>query len=214
MPHNLFLHSSCIQTRSYPRTLSGRAMAIKWGKIDIYFALICALYVNAAILILAAAAFHATNPDLTDLSVAYKLLSRAVGSHGARILFGVSLLASGQSATFTGTLSGQIVMGGFLEIKIAPWKRRLITRLIAVVPAAIVAGISGQRGVSKLLVLSQVILSFTLIFAVVPLVRFTSDAEKMGQFVNSRLVKIVAWLIAVVIFGLNMFLVLQAVFGF
>lgn len=214
MPHNLILHSSCIQTRSYPRTPSGRAMAIKWGKVDVYFALTCALYVNAAILILAAAAFHATNPTLTDLSVAYKLLSGAVGSHGARILFGVSLLASGQSATFTGTLSGQIVMAGFLEIKLAPWKRRLITRLIAVIPAAIVAGVSGERGISKLLVLSQVILSFTLTFAVVPLVQFTSDVNKMGQFVNSGLVKAVAWLIAVVIFGLNMFLVLQAILGF
>jgi manganese transport protein len=213
MPHNLFLHSSIIQTRAYARTLPGRAMAIKWGKIDVYFALVCALYVNSAILIKAAAAFHTTNPTVDDLAVAYKLLNSAVGNDTARILFGLSLLASGQSATFTGTLSGQIVMGGFLQLKLKPWKRRLITRTIAVVPAAIVAGVSGAPGVSKLLILSQVILSFTLTFAVVPLVKFTSDATKMGKFVNSKIERVAAWAIALIIAGLNIFLVLQALVG-
>eukprot|EP00611_Tribonema_gayanum_P005696 TRINITY_DN1490_c0_g1_i1.p1 TRINITY_DN1490_c0_g1~~TRINITY_DN1490_c0_g1_i1.p1 ORF type:complete len:434 (+),score=146.55 TRINITY_DN1490_c0_g1_i1:174-1304(+) len=159
MPHNLFLHSSSIQTRAYPRDDKGRAMAVRYGRIDVMFALLCAFYVNAAILILSAAAFHYSanpNKDITDITEAYKLLTSATGQRGAEILFGISLLASGQSSSITGTLSGQIVMGGFVNMRIKPWQRRLITRSIAMIPAAIVAAVSGNKGAGQLLVLSQV----------------------------------------------------------
>ena len=178
MPHSLFLHSSIIQTRAYPRTKEGKKMAVKYGTVDAGVSLMLAFFVNASILILAAAAFHYgpnANPDVANISDAYKLLSPALGNNAARILFGVGLLASGQNSTIIGTLAGQVVMEGFLQIRIKPWLRRLITRSIAIVPAAIVAAISGNSGAGRLLVLSQVILSFTLIFAVVPLVHFTSS---------------------------------------
>ncbi|KAG5183261.1 natural resistance associated macrophage protein [Tribonema minus] len=214
MPHNLFLHSSSIQTRAYPRDDKGRAMAVRYGRIDVMFALLCAFYVNAAILILSAAAFHYSanpNKDITDITEAYKLLTSATGQRGAEILFGISLLASGQSSSITGTLSGQIVMGGFVNMRIKPWQRRLITRSIAMIPAAIVAAVSGNKGAGQLLVLSQVILSLTLTFAVVPLVHITSTRAKMGRFVNNWVVTIIAAAIATIIGGLNFFLVIQAI---
>ncbi|KAG0580379.1 hypothetical protein KC19_4G168800 [Ceratodon purpureus] len=214
MPHSLFLHSSIIQTRAYPRTKEGKKMAVKYGTWDSCLSLMLAFFVNASILILAAAAFHYgpnANRGVANISDAYKLLAPALGDNAARILFGVGLLASGQNSTIIGTLAGQVVMEGFLKIRIRPWLRRLITRSIAIVPAAIVAAIGGNRGAGRLLVLSQVILSFTLIFAVVPLVHFTSSRAKMGSFVNCWVARICAWIIAVIIGGLNGYLVIQSI---
>jgi manganese transport protein len=214
MPHSLFLHSSIIQTRAYPRTKEGKKMAVKYGSVDAGVSLMLAFFVNASILILAAAAFHYgphANPEVANISDAYKLLSPALGNNAARILFGVGLLASGQNSTIIGTLAGQVVMEGFLQIRLKPWLRRLITRSIAIVPAAIVAAISGNSGAGRLLVLSQVILSFTLIFAVVPLVHFTSSRAKMGNFVNCWFARIAAIIIAVIIGGLNAYLVVQSI---
>lgn len=214
MPHSLFLHSSIIQTRAYPRTKDGRKMAVKYGRWDSCLSLMLAFFVNASILILAAAAFHYgpnANRELANLSDAYKLLAPALGNNAARILFGVGLLASGQNSTIIGTLAGQIVMEGFLKIRIKPWLRRFITRSIAIIPAAIVAAIGGNSGAGRLLVLSQVILSFTLIFAVVPLVHFTNSPAKMGSFVNCWFARISACLIAAIIGGLNLFLVVQSI---
>lgn len=214
MPHSLFLHSSIIQTRAYPRTTAGRKMAVKYGTWDSCLSLMLAFFVNASILILAAAAFHYgpnANREVANISDAYKLLAPALGDNAARILFGVGLLASGQNSTIIGTLAGQVVMEGFLHMRIKPWLRRLITRSIAIVPAAIVAAIGGNNGAGRLLVLSQVILSFTLIFAVVPLVHFTSSRDKMGSFVNCWVARICAWLIAAIIGGLNGYLVIQSI---
>ncbi|XP_024391945.1 uncharacterized protein [Physcomitrium patens] len=214
MPHSLFLHSSIIQTRAYPRTKQGRKMALKYGTWDSCFSLTFAFFVNASILILAAAAFHYgpyANRELANLSDAYKLLAPALGNNAAKILFGVALLACGQNSTIIGTLSGQVVMEGFLRIRIKPWLRRFVTRSISIIPAAIVAAIGGNNGAGRLLVLSQVILSFTLIFAVVPLVHFTSSPAKMGSFVNSWVARICAWTIAAIIGSLNAYLVIQSI---
>jgi manganese transport protein len=214
MPHSLFLHSSIIQTRAYPRTKEGKKMAVKYGTWDSGLSLMLAFFVNASILILAASAFHygpKANRNVASISEAYKLLAPALGNKAARILFGVGLLASGQNSTIIGTLAGQVVMEGFLQIKLKPWLRRLITRSIAIIPAAIVAAIGGNAGAGRLLVLSQVILSFTLIFAVVPLVHFTSSRAKMGSFVNCLVSRYAAILIAVIIGGLNLYLVVQSI---
>lgn len=214
MPHSLYLHSSIIQTRAYPRTKEGRKMAVKYGRWDSTLSLMLAFFVNASILILAAAAFHYgphVNRELANLSDAYMLLAPALGNNAARILFGVGLLASGQNSTIIGTPAGQIVMEGFLKSRIKPWQRRLVTRSIAIIPAAIVAAIGGNSGAGRLLVLSQVILSFTLIFAVVPLVHFTNSRPKMGRFVNCRIARIFAWFVAAVIGCLNLFLVVQSI---
>ncbi|CAI5505032.1 unnamed protein product [Closterium sp. Naga37s-1] len=187
MPHNLYLHSSIIQTRNYSRTAEGKRMAVRYGTWDSCLSLFVAFFVNAAILILAAAAFY-YNPSgqqtVADISDAYHLLAPAIGDTAARILFGVALLASGQNSTITGTLAGQIVMEGFVDVKLPPWLRRMVTRCIAIVPAVIVAAISGMEGAGKLLVLSQVILSLQLPFAIAPLVHFTSSPARMGKFVN------------------------------
>jgi manganese transport protein len=210
MPHNLYLHSSIIQTRNYTRDKFGKKEAIKFGTIDSTVSLGMAFFVNAAILILSAAAFHGTeHAGLSDISDAYKLLSPVVGNPFASTLFAVALLASGQNSTLTGTLAGQIVMEGFLEIKLKPWLRRLITRSIAIIPALIVAVMYGESGIGKLLVLSQVVLSLQLSFAVFPLVNFTSSKEKMGQFINSAWVKYTAYAVAFTIAGLNLYLVFQ-----
>lgn len=211
MPHNLFLHSSIIQTRNFPRTTQGKRMAVLYGTLDSTVSLCLAFFVNAAILILAAAAFfYTTNPfPNVDIHSAYSLLAPAVGKNAARVLFGVALLCSGQNATITGTLAGQIVMEGFVNVRMKPWLRRLITRLVAIIPAAIVAGVGGQRTSGKLLVLSQVVLSLALSFAVVPLVHFTSSKELMGKFVNGLVVKVLAILLAVLIAGLNSYLLVQ-----
>lgn len=214
MPHSLFLHSSIIQTRAYPRTKDGKKAIIKYARWDSGVSLLLAFFVNSSILILSAAAFYyGPNPQaLESITDAYKLLSPALGSNVAKILFAVGLLASGQNSTIIGTLSGQIVMEGFLQIKLKPWIRRSITRGIAIVPAAIVAAIAGNKGAGRLLVLSQVILSLALSFSVIPLVHFTCSTAKMGPtFVNGILTKILAVLVAAVIALLNMYLLYASI---
>ncbi len=207
MPHNLYLHSSIAQTRRYERTATGKREAIKFATIDSTLALMFALFINAAILIVAAAAFHHSgNTGIAEIGDAYKLLSPLLGVAGASTLFAVALLASGQNSTLTGTLAGQIVMEGFLEIRLSPWLRRLITRSIAIVPAVIVTAFYGTTGTTRLLILSQVVLSMQLSFAVFPLVMFTSDKLKMGEFVNPRWCKILAYTVAVFIAALNVWL--------
>ncbi|MCE9616289.1 MAG: Nramp family divalent metal transporter, partial [Lentisphaerae bacterium] len=207
MPHNLYLHSSIVQTRRYELTSAGKREAIKFATIDSTVALMFALFINAAILIVAAATFYkAGRTDVADITDAYRLLTPLLGVGGASTLFALALLASGQNSTLTGTLAGQIVMEGFLDIRLRPWLRRLITRLIAIVPAVIVTLLSGEKGTAQLLVLSQVILSLQLSFAVFPLVLFTGDKMKMGEFVNPLWIKIPAWLVAVAIAMLNAWL--------
>jgi manganese transport protein len=199
MPHNLYLHSSLVQTRRYEETADGKREAVRFAFIDSTIALSFAFFINSAILIIAAATFHTSgHAEVAEIQDAYKLLSPLLGA-GASTAFALALLASGQNSTLTGTLAGQIVMEGFLNIRIRPWMRRLITRIIAIVPAAIVAMFYGERGTAQLLILSQVILSLQLSFAVVPLVVFTSSRAKMGRFVNPRWLQAVAWTTAVVI---------------
>lgn len=207
MPHNLYLHSSIVQTRDYPRTDDGKKSAIKFAAIDSTVALLFAFFINAAILIMAAATFHTSgHQEVADIYDAHKLLNPLLGTTLASILFAVALLASGQNSTLTGTLAGQIVMEGFLHIRLKPWLRRLITRLIAIIPAFFVTLIYGEKGSSELLVLSQVILSMQLGFAVVPLVLFTGSKAKMGKFANNTWVKMAAWTITVIIVALNGYL--------
>ncbi|MGK2936095.1 MAG: Nramp family divalent metal transporter [Gemmatimonadaceae bacterium] len=213
MPHNLYLHSSIVQTRKYEQSAAGKKEAVKYAFIDSTIALSFALFINAAILIVAAATFHGTpNQNVAEIQDAYKLLTPLLGA-GASTMFALALLASGQNSTLTGTLAGQIVMEGFLNIRLRPWLRRLITRAIAIVPAAIVAIIYGESGTAKLLVFSQVILSMQLSFAVFPLVRFTSDKLKMGEFVNPVWLQVLAYVIAFVIASLNIWLLVQVVSG-
>src|SRR3989454_6122268 len=210
MPHNLYLHSSVVQTRSYEATAAGRRGAGKFAFIDSTVALSFALFINAAILIVAAATFHrAGETGVAEIQDAYRLLTPLLGVAGASAVFAFALFASGQNSTLTGTLAGQIVMEGFLNIRIRPWLRRLITRLIAIVPAALTAIFWGEHGTAKLLILSQVILSLQLSFAVFPLVWFTSDRLKMGEFVNPTWVKALAYFVAIVIAGLNAWLLAQ-----
>jgi manganese transport protein len=210
MPHNLYLHSSVVQTRKYAETAEGRREAVRYAFIDSTIALSFALFINAAILIVAAATFHKTgNTQVAEIQDAYQLLTPLLGVSGAGTVFALALLASGQNSTLTGTLAGQIVMEGFLELRIRPWLRRLITRAIAIVPAAFVAIFYGASGTAKLLVLSQVVLSLQLSFAVFPLVRFTSDPRKMGEFVNRRPTIILAYTVAFTIAILNAWLLVQ-----
>ncbi|MEP6731578.1 MAG: Nramp family divalent metal transporter [bacterium] len=209
MPHNLYLHSSIVQTRRYEQNTEGRREAVRYAFVDSTIALSFALFINAAILIVAAASFHTTgNSAVAEIQDAYKLLTPLLGA-GASAVFALALLASGQNSTLTGTLAGQIVMEGFLNIRIRPWLRRLITRLIAIVPAVIVAIIGGESGTAKLLILSQVVLSLQLSFAVFPLVMFTSNKLKMGEFVNPRWLKVLAYLVASTIAVLNVWLLFQ-----
>jgi len=210
MPHNLYLHSSIVQTRKYRDTRDGKREAIRFATIDSSVALMSALFINAAILIMAAATFHGTGYDaVADIGDAYKLLSPLLGTTLASTLFAVALLCSGQNATLTGTLAGQIVMEGFINLRIRPWLRRLITRLIAIIPAVIVISMYGDSGSGPLIILSQVILSLQLPFAVFPLVAFTSDRSKMGEFVSPLWVTIVAWSVALIIAALNIYLLWQ-----
>ena len=209
MPHNLYLHSSIVQTRQYDETVAGKKEAVRFAFVDSTIALSFALFINAAILIIAAATFHTSgHSEVGEIQDAYKLLTPLLGA-GASTVFALALLASGQNSTLTGTLAGQIVMEGFLNIRIRPWLRRLITRAIAIIPAAIVAILYGESGTAKLLVLSQVILSMQLSFAVFPLVTFTSDKLKMGEFVNPVWLKVLAYTVAVIIAGLNIWLLVQ-----
>src|SRR4030095_2752375 len=187
MPHNLYLHSSIVQTRKYEQTPEGKREAIKFATLDSTTALMFALFINAAILIVSAATFHGTEHKVAEIQEAHQLLSPVLGVSMASTLFAVALLASGQNSTLTGTLAGQIVMEGFLNLRLRPWLRRLITRALAIIPAVVRHGIYGEGKVTSLLILSQVILSFQLPFAVIPLVQFTSNKAKMGAFVNSRL---------------------------
>jgi manganese transport protein len=210
MPHNLYLHSSIVQTRKYLDTSDGKREAMKFATIDSSVALMSALFINAAILIMAAATFHGTGYDaVADIGDAYKLLSPLLGTTLASTLFAVALLCSGQNATLTGTLAGQIVMEGFINLRLRPWLRRLVTRLIAIIPAVIVISIYGDRGSGPLIILSQVILSLQLPFAVFPLVAFTSDRAKMGEFVSPLWVRLLAWTVALVIAALNVYLLWQ-----
>jgi len=212
MPHNLYLHSSIVQTRKYLDTPDGKREAIRFATIDSSVALMSALFINGAILVMAAATFHGTpNEDVADISDAYRLLAPLLGTSLASTLFAVALLCSGQNATLTGTLAGQIVMEGFISLRLRPWLRRLITRLIAIVPAVIVIIVYGERGTGPLLILSQVILSLQLPFAVFPLVQFTSERAKMGEFASPPWVKILAWTVAVVIGTLNVWLLYQTI---
>lgn len=213
MPHNLYLHSSIVQTRNYERTSEGKKEAIKFATIDSTVALLLAFFINAAILIVAAATFHTTgNRDVADIHDAHKMLAPILGTTLASIFFAVALLASGQNSTLTGTLAGQIVMEGFLNIRLKPWLRRLVTRLIAVIPALIMTIIYGERGTTDLLLLSQVILSMQLSFAVVPLVMFTGSKLKMGEFANKLWLKILIWIIAFIIIILNLYLLYETFF--
>jgi manganese transport protein len=210
MPHNLYLHSSIVQTRRYELTSTGKREAVRYAFLDSTIALSFALFINAAILIVAAATFHRTgHSDVAEIDQAYTLLTPLLGVTGASAVFALALLASGQNSTLTGTLAGQIVMEGFLDLRLRPWVRRLITRGIAIVPAAITAAYWGESGTARLLVLSQVILSLQLSFAVFPLVRFTSDPVKMGEFANGRGLKALAYLVAFVIASLNIWLLMQ-----
>jgi len=204
MPHNLYLHSSLVQTRAFGSERGQRREALRYAIFDSTFALGFALFINAAILVLGAAAFHSRGlHHVADIREAYKLLTPTLGASLASTLFACALLASGQNSTLTGTLAGQIVMEGFLQIRLKPWLRRLITRSIAIVPAILVIGIFGENKVGMLLVLSQVILSFQLPFAVIPLVQFTNDRRRMGEFANSRLTITLAWVVAAAILILN-----------
>ena len=214
MPHNLYLHSSIVQTRRYEESAQGKREAVKFAFLDSTIALSTALFINAAILVVAAATFHTSgNSEVAEIQDAYKLLTPLLGVTGASTIFALALLASGQNSTLTGTLAGQIVMEGFLNLRIRPWLRRLITRAIAIVPAVIVAILYGDSGTAKLLILSQVILSLQLSFAVFPLVRFTSDRVKMGEFVNPRWLKVSAYGVAFVIAILNAWLLVQTFAG-
>jgi len=212
MPHNLYLHSSVVQTRRYADTDEGRREAIRFATIDSTVALMSALFINAAILVVAAATFHGTEYEwVADITDAHKLLAPILGTTLASTLFAVTLLFSGQNSTLTGTLAGQIVMEGFLDIRLRPWLRRLVTRAIAIVPALVTIALYGDAGIGKLLILSQVILSLQLPFAVFPLVSFTSDRRKMGPAVAPLWIRGLAWPVAVVIAGLNVWLLAQVI---
>jgi manganese transport protein len=210
MPHNLYLHSSIVQTRKFEQTPAGKREAIKFATIDSSLALMFALFINAAILVVSAAAFHwSGHQDVAEIQHAYKLLTPLLGVGAASILFAVALLASGQNSTLTGTLAGQIVMEGFLNFRITPWLRRLITRLIAIVPAVLVISIFGEGKTTELLIASQVALSMQLGFAVWPLMRFTSEKAKMGEFANRLWIRILGWTVAWIIIVLNLKLLLD-----
>ena len=214
MPHNLYLHSSIVQTRDFRPTSEKKWEAIKFGTIDSTVALSLALFINSAILIVAAATFHFSgNQDVAEIQDAYKLLSPLLGVGAASTIFGLALLASGQSSTLTATLAGQVVMEGFLHLRLPSWLRRLATRMLAIVPAVIAIILFGEESTGSLLVFSQVILSLQLSFAVFPLVMFTSKRRLMGEFVNPLWLKILAWTVAFVIAGLNIWLLIQTFLG-
>ena len=214
MPHNLYLHSSIVQSRRYKRTPEGKREAIFMANVDSALALTVALFVNAAILIVAAAVFNRSGHfEVAAIQDAYKMLSPLLGAAGASTLFAIALLASGQNSSITGTLAGQVVMEGFIHIRLSPWLRRMITRSLAIIPTIIVVAITGEQGTEKLLILSQVILSLQLSFAVVPLVLFTGSRKKMGEFVNGRWLQGLAWFTAALIAGLNAWLLIETAMG-
>lgn len=212
MPHNLYLHSSIVQTRAYKMTNAGKREALKFATLDVIIALIIAFFINAAILITSAAVFHHNGyTEVAELQDAHRLLAPLTGAGIASVLFALALLASGQSSTLTATLAGQIVMEGYVRIRLPPWARRLLTRSVAILPALFVTLSYGKSGIGTLLVLSQVILSLQLPFAVIPLIRFTSSRQTMGRFANSRRVVIAAWIITAIIIALNITLILTTI---
>jgi manganese transport protein len=214
MPHNLYLHSSIIQTRMYDDSIESRRQAVRFATIDSTVALMTALFLNGAILVMAAATFHGTGYEsVADISDAYLLLAPLLGTQLASTLFAVALLFSGQNATLTGTLAGQIVMEGFVNIRLRPWLRRLITRLVAIIPAIITVALYGEEGTGALLIASQVVLSLQLSFAVFPLVSFTSNRHKMGDLVAPKWMQVLAWTVAVIIATLNAWLLYTTIFG-
>jgi manganese transport protein len=214
MPHNLYLHSSIVQTRAWQPTAKKRWEAIKFGTIDSTVALSFALFINSAILIVAAATFHFSGyQKIAEIQDAYQLLSPLLGVSAASAIFGIALLASGQSSTLTATLAGQIVMEGFLRFRLPSWVRRLVTRLLAIIPALIAIIVYGEKSTGSLLIFSQVVLSLQLSFAVIPLVMFTSDRRLMGEFVNPTWLKLLAGAVATIIVGLNSWLLLQTFWG-
>jgi manganese transport protein len=214
MPHNLYLHSSIVQTRVNGETFAAKRDAVRLATLDVVVSLLLALLINAAILILASAAFHQTGAtDVSEIDDAYRLLEPIAGTAAASLLFGIGLLASGQSSTLTGTVAGQVILEGFLNLKIPCWQRRLITRTLAIVPALIGVLTMGEHAVGRLLVLTQVVLSAQLPFAIYPLIRFTSNVKMMGPFANSAATKIVAWALFVFITAANFWLFVEAFAG-
>ncbi|WP_196304064.1 Nramp family divalent metal transporter, partial [Ralstonia solanacearum] len=214
MPHNLYLHSSVVQTRVVSETEAARREAVGLSRFDTIASLSLALLVNGAILVLAAAAFHANgHQDVADIQDAHRLLEPIVGTAVAGVLFGIALLAAGQSSTFTGTIAGQILMEGFLDLRIPCWQRRLITRALALIPAFVGVAMLGDHAIGKLLVISQVVLGFQLPFAMFPLIRMTDDRTLMGTFANGRLTSVLAWCLFVVISVANLWLVWQVLAG-
>lgn len=215
MPHNLYLHSAVVQTRAHARHEKGRREAIKFGTIDSSIALSIAFFVNAAILVLSAAAFHGNgHGEIAEIDQAYQLLTPLLGVGAASILFAVALLAAGQNSTVTATLAGQIILEGFLKVRLKPWIRRLVTRSLAIIPAVMIAILFGSGGLGRLLIISQIVLSLQLPFAVLPLVYFTSSKKYMGKFVNKRWLKVAVFLIAAIVTSLNAWLVSRIFFGF
>jgi manganese transport protein len=214
MPHNLYLHSAVVQTRAHEVSKKGKKEAIKFATIDSSVALTIALFVNASILILAAATFFTTgHNEVAEIDQAYQLLAPLLGVGIASVLFAVALLASGQNSTITATLAGQIILEGFMNIKIKPWLRRLLTRSLAIIPAVIIAVMFQGSGLSRLLIFSQIVLSLQLPFAILPLVYLTSSKKHMGVFANKLWLKIVVGLIAAVIVGLNVWLIVRVFAG-
>jgi manganese transport protein len=214
MPHNLYLHSAIVQTRDFDRSREGKREAIRFFTLDSTIALTFALFVNAAILVVSAATFYRRGYNhIAEIQDAYRLLSPLLGVAGASTIFALALLASGQNSTLTGTLAGQVVMEGFLRLRLRPWLRRLITRGLAIVPAIVVTALWGEKGTANLLVLSQVVLSMQLSFAVVPLVLFTGDKAKMGEFVNSGWLQSLSWMVALLIAVLNGWLLVDWIRG-
>lgn len=214
MPHNLYLHSSIVQTRDYERSAKGKREAIRFANIDSFTALMLALFVNAAILVLAAAVFHRNGRfEVAEIGDAYRLLSPMLGAAGASTMFAVALLASGQNSSLTGTLAGQVVMEGFIDFHMKPWVRRLLTRSLAIIPTVIVTALYGERGTGNLLILSQVILSMQLSFAVFPLVSFTSNPKRMGEFANRTWLRYMSYTVAYLIAAANVWLLMETLRG-
>jgi manganese transport protein len=214
MPHNLYLHSSIVQTRVNGETVLAKRDALRLATLDVVVSLLLALLINAAILILAAAAFHQTGAtEVSEIDDAYRLLEPIAGTALASVIFGIGLLASGQSSTLTGTVAGQVILEGFLNLKIPCWQRRLITRGLAIVPALVGVLAMGEHAVGRLLVLTQVVLSAQLPFAIYPLIRFTSSVKMMGPFANTAATKIVAWALFVFITAANFWLFVEAFNG-
>jgi manganese transport protein len=211
MPHNLYLHSALVQTRDFGRSTEEKRIACKWNLVDCTVALNGAMLINCAILILAAAVFYRAGKEVTQIQQAYLLLTPLLGTVMAAKLFGIALFASGQSSTLTGTLAGQIIMEGFLNIRIRPWLRRLVTRSLAIIPAFVVIWVAGSEGTFRLLLLSQVILSLQLPFAIMPLIQFTNDPQRMGPFASGMKLRIGGWMTAAIVLGLNLWLAFQVV---